>query len=156
MVLIKNTDYVFSPKMTFLGPAGQGEGCLVGTMNLLVSLPMVLTEIDVRTQVTETMTTRYSFGGKTPAQAIETTAESCNGLEEFEITLQQLAEDEGDGVVVELAGMLRLKVKLGWFSKGIYYSEKAKGPGWKAFTLGDKDAAQAFADFYASHDLAVS
>jgi len=154
MTLIKNTDYVFSPKMTFLGPAGLGKGCLVGTNNLLVSLPMVLTEIDVRTQVTESTTTRYSFGGKTPAQAVEVTAEICSDLEEFETTLQQLAEDEGDGVVVELSGMQRLKVELGWFSKGIYYSERAKGPGWKAFTLGDKVAAQAFADFYANHDLA--
>ncbi len=154
MSLTKNTDYVFSPKMTFLGPAGLGEGCLVGTKKLLVSLPMVLTDVDVRSQVTEETTTRYSFAGKTPAEAIETIAEDCEDLNEFEAMLQQLAEGEGDGVIVELAQMQRLKVKLGWFSKGIYYSPKAKGPGWKAFTLGEKKVAQAFADFYANHDLA--
>ncbi len=156
MALIENTDYVFCPKTTYLGSGGMGTSCLVGTKNLLLCLPVELFEVDVLSAYTEKTTTTYSIGGASPAEAIQIMAADQDDLQEFEQMLVSLADECEDSILVRLDEIKRLKVKSSLLSKGVYYSGRETGPGWKALGLGKKPLALAFAEFYRDHPRIVA
>lgn len=153
MGLVENQDFVLSPKTTYFGPAGLGEGCLLGTKRCLLGLPKV---IDTHVWNHSITTTTYSVDGRDPVAAIRHLAAlGETNIDVFEQWMRNLGAQASGAVFVELASQKRLKVKAGWFSKGVYYSEKQSGPGWGAFTLGAKPDALAFVDFYRAHPLLV-
>ncbi len=155
MTLTKLQDYVFCPKTTYYGSGGMGTGCLVGTQNLLLCLPIKLFEVDTGLTRTEQVTTQYSIAGKSPAEAIEVIAQEVDSLERFEDFLVSMSETSEDSVLVRLDEIKRLKVKSSLLSKGVYYSSRESGPGWKALGLGKKPLALEFAEFYRSHPRLV-
>ncbi len=151
MALSENSDYVFCPKVTFLSGAGMGTGCLVGTKNMLLSLPTNLLEAEVLSASQTTIVTTYKVAGVSPSDAIPIIAKEMDTVEQFEEILVELASGDSDGVLVKLDEIKRLNVKASWFSKAVYYSDREKGPGWKALGLGKKPLALAFMAFYQDH-----
>ena len=61
-----------------------------------------------------------------------------------------------DGAVfVDLEEQKRLKLRTGLCTKGIYWSQRENGPGWKGYGLGSKELCEEWVEFFQEHPLAV-
>lgn len=153
MAIIENSDYVFCPKATYIGAIGIGKGCLVGTRSYLLGLPEQIESAVFNRSIT---TTTYSIAGLAPGDAIQTIAQAGDtDLAGFEGILTNLGANAEGAVFVDLSQQLRLKVRAGLLSKGVYWSDRNKGPGWKGYGLGPKSIAQTWVAFYEGHPIAV-
>ena len=143
MALQAGTDYVFAPKTTWvLGQSGVVYGFVVGFRDRIVMLPKDAIGGAGRTITT----TRFSVGGKPMLGAAqEMLADPSTTTEEVATALGELAQSNPDGLLVLLAPLKSLRVKTGWFSKGVYW-KMPEHRGWRGLPLGS--AAPAFLEFY--------
>ena len=67
----------------------------------------------------------------------------------FTFTVMGMVAAQIDGAtLIELDKAKRVRVRAGWFSRGIYASDREKGPGWKGYPLKGKALAQEWVEFY--------
>ncbi|MFT5356525.1 MAG: hypothetical protein ACI9KE_003750 [Polyangiales bacterium] len=148
MGLQDGRDYVFCAKATYVGNLGVGEGCLVGTKGRLLMVPLKVQVVDWNRSVT---TTQFSLGDEPLnvglARVLSTAEMEVPSLESF---MADVAAKVAGSALVELNSCKRVRVRDGWFSRGIYHSNRAKGPGWKGYPLKDKLVAQGWVNFYQS------
>jgi len=135
MALREGEHYVFCGKTTYLGLADATHGCLLGTRSLLLVLPLGLSPegppsepVDVRL--------RALLGD--PGQTVP----------DLERSMRRLADEVAGGGCFELDQQARIRVRCGWLSRGIYLSDRPKGPGWIGFPLKPKATAEAWRAFY--------
>ena len=147
MAAVEGRDYVFARKMTYNGTQGVGKGCLVGTGELLLQLPVKTMKGKGR----YVQDRDWFLDDKPVLQELE------NRLNDPDIRpgdlssmLREVAGSMEGTELVDFAKVRRLKVKTSFFSRGIYTSEKSGGPGWRAFPLKKQDA-KAFQKFYEGH-----
>ncbi|MEE2642348.1 MAG: hypothetical protein VX768_17080 [Planctomycetota bacterium] len=152
MSLVMFEDYAFSPNATYIGTAGLGRGCLVGTRGVLLGLPERVFSGAGNTWVTTT----YSIQEMAPGEAIRGIAElEIMTLDDFENSLRQLGKICEGSVLVELGQQKRLKLRAGLCTKGIYWSARASGPGWSGYGLGNRELTQQWIRFYEGHPISV-
>ncbi|MCB9568318.1 MAG: hypothetical protein H6710_14100 [Myxococcales bacterium] len=146
MALSEGSDFVFCPKTTYVGGAGIGEGCLIGTRRRLLMVPL---RVDAAVWNRSVTTTTWRLGdeplGDAIARILRDPALTLGGLEE---TMGALAEEIEGAVLGKLDEARRVRVRAGWFSRGVYFSAREKGPGWSGFPLKGKPLALAWLDFY--------
>ncbi len=146
MGLHEGRDYVFCAKATYVGALGVGEGCLIGTRNRLLMVPLKVQVVDWNRSVT---TTQFTLGDEPLnvglARVLGTTEMDVPALEAF---MAGVAGEVGGSALVELDSRKRVRVRAGWFSRGIYHSDRVKGPGWMGYPLKGKRLAQNWVDFY--------
>ena len=146
MAINENFDYVFCPAATYIGAVGVGKGCLVGTKKYLLGLPERIEEGVWNESIT---VTTYTLAGKPPGETIQDLAQVMEmGLATFEGTMEKLSRHCEGAVFVDLEAQKRVKVRAGFLSKGIYWSDRESGPGWKGYGLGAKPLAQKWVEFY--------
>ncbi len=125
MAVTAGRDYVFSPQIrTILPGAGPSSACVVVTRHALYFIPYVSTRGGGPT----IPRTRVTMGGKppgqyvagvladpnlTPAQLDQTLAHHCAGL--------------AGAVVKPLDGFKRIKIRNGFFSRGVRLTERPDG-----------------------------
>lgn len=140
MAVVSGVDYVLSPKTTWaFGESGLITGVLVGLTQTLFFFPM-----------TDLSGNPLLVKGK-PAQpmvlaALEAPAMTADALDGC---LRVLAQGEGNALILELAPLKALRVKNGWFSRGIYW-KKPEHTGWRGLSLAGKVVGAAFEAFYKS------
>jgi hypothetical protein len=146
MALIHGTDYVFCPKATYVGKLGVGDGCLIGTRNLLLLLPSRVDKVEWNRYIEVRI---FQLGDDPVNVSIQRVLEG-EGLtvDELEVFMRDAAAKLPGSEVGELTQMKRVRVRAGFFSRGIYYSVKDKGVGWKGYPLKGKAMAQSWVDFY--------
>ena len=146
-------DYAFCPQATYIGSVGIGKGCLLGTQKTLLGLPE---KIDTAVWNHSWTTTTYSIEGMSPGEAIQGVANlDVMTPESFETALRELGQRCEGAVWVDLTEQKRLKLRAGLCTKGIYWSSRASGPGWRGYGLGDKEMTQKWIDFYQDHPISV-
>ena len=147
MAVVEGRDFVYCPKTTYIGSAGVGEGCLVGTRRLLLMVPLSVDTVVWNRSIT---TTTWKLGDEPIGTALARILSSGEmTLEELESTLEMVDAKIEAASLGKLDEAKRVRVRTGWFSRGIYHSARAKGPGWTGFPLKGKPLAQAWCDFYA-------
>ena len=146
MPMIEGTDYVLCTKTTRVTSAGVTMGFVVGLRDCVVCLPTRAIAGAGRTHVRTT----YSLAEGPPLAAVQAMLTDPQVTpQQAEATLRELASSSEAGLVVETAGLAALRVKSGWFSRGLYYKQPGDR-GWSGFPLSDGAAcAKAFASFYA-------
>lgn len=151
MAAVEGRDFALAEKTAYTGKMGVGKGCLVGTRNLLLQLP-------VRTGVGRgrAMDTRdWTISGEPVVKYLRDRLNDpdldSSGVDS---ELRRIASEAQGGEIVDLSVVRRLKVRLSLLSKGLYISEKSSGPGWRAFPLSKSDARK-FQEFYQGHPAAV-
>lgn len=133
--------------MTYNGTQGVGKGCLVGTGELLLQLPVKTMKGKGRyvqnkdwflddKPVLEALNEKLGDPDLKPGGLPSMLREIAGGMEGSEL--------------IDFAKVRRLKVKSSFLSRGVYTSEKSSGPGWRAFPLKKQDA-KAFEEFYKGH-----
>lgn len=146
MALSEFSDYMFHPKVTYVGEGGVGKGCLIGTKKYLLMVPLKVDLTDYNRTIT---TTTYKLGDDTIdvgiAKFLQLPDLTIEALEDF---IMERAENIEISELLDLSAQKRVRVKNGWLSKGIYASEKENGPGWKGYPLNGKDVALKWIDFY--------
>ncbi len=153
MAIIENKDYVFCPAATYIGAVGVGKGCLVGTSRFLLGLPE---RIDSGTWNRCFTTTTYSIAGMTPGEAIQGVATLDEmTLDLFEQSMIAFGESCKGAVFVDLESQKRLKLRSGLCTKGIYWSQRESGPGWKGYGLGSKELTEQWIKFYSKHPISI-
>ncbi len=146
MALVEGRDFVYCPKTTYIGSAGVGEGCLVGTRRRLLMVPL---RVDTAVWNRSITTTTWQLGDEPIGAALARMLSASDlSVEALDSTLEALAEKVKATGLGKLDEAKRVRVRSGWFSRGIYYSAKAKGPGWTGYPLKGKPLAQAWLDFY--------
>ncbi len=146
MPMIDGTDYVLCEKTTRVTPAGVTMGFVVGLPRCFVCLPSRAISGAGRTHIRTT----YSLAEGPPLSAVKAMlADGSVTPAVAEATLRELAGSTDAGLVVDTKGLAALRVKTGWFSRGLYYKQPGDR-GWSGFPLsGGAAIAQAFARFYA-------
>ncbi|HGG57454.1 MAG TPA: hypothetical protein ENK31_06625 [Nannocystis exedens] len=146
MPMIDGTDYVLCTKTTRMTSAGVTTGFVVGLPNCIVCLPTRAFAGAGRTHVRTT----YSLAEGPPLTVVQAMlADPQVTPQQAESTLRELASKSEAALVVETARLAALRIKLGWFSRGLYYKQPGDR-GWSGFPLSDGAAcAKAFARFYA-------
>jgi len=147
MSLNPGVDYVLCTKTTYMGEAGVTYGFVLGFPGCLLSIS---SKALAGAGFSHTRTT-YALNGATPLAAIQSMlADPGVTAAQAEQTARELAAAVPGSRVVELARLAALRVKTGWFSRGIYYKQPGDR-GWSGLPLADGSAsAEAFAKFYAS------
>jgi hypothetical protein len=152
MAVTEGIDYVFAEKMTYHGIKGIGKGCLLGTRDMILQLPVQTMEGGGRTMGTRD----WFIEGRPVAQyvrdALSDPSLRSSGMADV---MRDLAAGMEGAELLDLSDFIRLKVKCSLFSRGIYLSRKSGGPGWRGFPL-RKDDAVRFMEFYRGHPAAVS
>lgn len=154
MSLEYGVDYVFCPKSTYVGSAGIGDGCLVGTKRLVLVVPLKIETVVWNRSIT---TTTFQLGNEpvnTGIGRVLTQPEATLG--ELEQLMSTIHSDLTGAVLHDVGHYARVRVRAGWFSRGIYFSEKEKGPGWKGYPLKGKEMAQHWVAFYQGMDNFVA
>jgi hypothetical protein len=151
MAVSRGVDYVLAERMTYHGIKGIGKGCLLGTREAVLQLPVQTMEGSGRTMGTRD----WFIEGRQVAEYV-TEALSEPSLKSSDLTglLHDLAGKLEGSELVDLSSAARLKVKSSFFSRGLYISRKHSGPGWRGFPMKKEDAA-AFAEFYRGHPATV-
>lgn len=146
MPLTPDTDYVLCEKSTRVTPAGVTMGFVVGLPDCFVWLPSRAVSGAGRTHVRTT----YRLADGPPLDAVRAMlADPAATPDQVRATLRELASGSEAGLVVDTAELAALRVKTGWFSRGLYYKQPGDR-GWSGFPLsGGAAIAQAFARFYA-------
>lgn len=151
MPVIEGEDFVFAEDMAYTGRLGTGRGCLLGSRDLILQLPVRTFSGSGRTMGTRD----WFIEGRPVAQCVrsrlEDPAVDTAGLDGL---IRELASGVDGSELVELSSVRRLRVRTSLLSRGIYVSARESGPGWKGFPLGKADAA-AFRDFFRGHPAAV-
>ncbi|OPL18620.1 MAG: hypothetical protein AVO35_04620 [Candidatus Aegiribacteria sp. MLS_C] len=147
MPVSEGEDFVFTAEMTYTGAAGTGRGCLLGSRDLILQLP-----VRTFTGSERTMGTRDWFIEGRPVveyvrSRLEDPAIDATGLDGL---MRELASAVEGAVLVDLSVVRRFKVRTSLLSGGIYTSLRDSGPGWKGFPLRKADAA-GFRDSYRGH-----
>lgn len=146
MALQQGRDYVFCPKTTYVGSLGLGTGCLVGTQRRLLMVPLQVEVVVWNRSIT---TTTFSLGDEPLNTGIARVLSGAEldvaGLETF---MAEVAEGVEGSALVALDERERVRVRAGWFSRGIYHSDRPKGPGWKGYPLKGKQMALEWLEFY--------
>jgi len=146
MALVEGRDFVYCPKTTYIGTAGVGDGCLVGTRRRLLMVPL---RVDTTVWNRSITTTTWTLGDEPIGTALgRILSDASMTLGELEATLATINSKIRATSLGKLDEAQRVRVRTGWFSRGIYHSAKAKGPGWTGFPLKGKPLAQAWCDFY--------
>ncbi|MEZ4380565.1 MAG: hypothetical protein R3A79_04420 [Nannocystaceae bacterium] len=137
---------MYCPRTTYVGSAGVGDGCVIGTHTRLLMVPL---RVDTAVWNQSVTTTTWQLGdepiGAALAKILSASDLTRDGLN---ATLESLAARVKATALGKLDEAKRVRVRTGWFSRGIYYSAKEKGPGWTGYPLKGKPLAQAWADFY--------
>ncbi len=142
---------MFAREVPYVGPAGTGKGCLLGTAELLVQLPVETSAVVGRRAVT----TRWEVDGSPARELLEgALSDPSMDVSALQGLLRDIAARAEGGVLLELGRMRRLRVRSSFLSRGIYVSERESGPGWKGFPLKKGDVAE-FARFYEGHPASV-
>ena len=148
MAITHGSQYVFCPAATYIGSVGVGKGCIVGTKNVLLGLPVEVQEAVWNDSIT---TKSWSIGGQDPGAAIQEIAQlDDTTLEGFEGYLESLSKNCPGAVFVEVAKVKRLKVRAGLCTKGVYWSDRESGPGWSGYGMGSKELTLEWMEFYRS------
>lgn len=146
MALADGKDFVFCHRTTYVGTAGIGIGCLVGTRRRLLAVPL---SVEVAVWNRSVTRTTFSLGDEPLNDGIArvlTGAElTVDELEEF---LATIAGKLDGAALADLATAKRVRVRAGWFSRGIYHSAKERGPGWTGYPLKGRELAQRWLRFY--------
>ncbi len=146
MALQEGIDYVFCLKTTYIGSLGVGDGCLVGTRSLLLMVPLKVEAVVWNSHVT---TTTFQLGNEPVNAGIaRVLSQAALTVEELEAFMRQTVGRLEGAALTELHTQRRVRVRSGWFSRGIYCSEKEKGPGWMGYPLKGKELAQRWVAFY--------
>lgn len=149
MALVEGRDYVFCEKTTYMGSAGAGTGtgCLIGTQNSLLMIPLKLQHTVWNSKIT---TSTFNIGGDNPVEAIQNLLQDHNfTTQELEGFIQDISQQISEAEYVNLTEMSRVNVRTGFLSKGVYCNPKASGlGGWKGFPINDKASCQKFYEFY--------
>ena len=146
MPVMHGRDYVLAPSTTYpFGASGVVTGFIVGLPDRLVMLPKGA----IGGQFTIRETT-FGIGGAPLFDAVAGMLghphQTLGGLA---ATLEELAAKVGgDALVVRLPALKALRVKTGWFSRGIYW-KLPEHTGWRALPLSGKEVALAFHAYYA-------
>lgn len=146
-MLEEGKDYVYAPKTTYVGGLGVGEGCLLGTRR---SLLMVPTKIDSVVWNRSITTTRFQLGNEPIAEGIrKLLVDPELDAATLEAMIGEIAAKVDGAAHHDLTQMKRLRVRAGWFSRGIYVNAKEGGVGgWAGYPLKGKGRAQHWMMFY--------
>ena len=146
MALEDGRDFVYCPKTTYIGSAGVGDGCLVGTRTRLLMVPL---RVDTAVWNRSVTTTTWQLGDEPIGTALARILSASDlTVDALNTTLESINEQIAATSLGKLDEAKRVRVRTGWFSRGIYHSAKAKGPGWTGFPLKGKPLAQAWCEFY--------
>ncbi len=153
MALSEEKDFVMADELTYVGPAGLGKGCMVGTHNQLLLMPVEIVQVSgYRDYRTETKT--WSLEGRDPAEMIRNfVSEDGVSSSDLDGMMKDIASKMKGAVLHELSQIRRLKVKNSLFSRGIYVNKKDSNVGWTGYPLKKQDAV-AFNEFYRGHAAA--
>lgn len=151
MSLSEGSDYVLAEGVTYHGNEGVGKGCMVGTQRLLLLIPT-----HVQTATMRRVTTRsWTLRGEKPADMIgNLAAESDISPDDLEEILREVDARIPGARLFDLSEIGRLRVRTGFFSRGIYLNRKPSRIGGTGFPLRRADA-RAFERFYRGHPAAI-
>jgi len=150
MGLTEGTDYVFTDKATYVGKAGLGDACLLGTQKWMLMTPTKVDQYESAGSKIKITTMEFSLGGKGIVEGIQDILNTDDlTLETLNEFISVFAENTDAAELIDLEKALRIKVRSGLLSKGFYANEKEKGlGGWKGFPIKKKDDAETFMKFY--------
>ncbi len=146
MALVDGRDFVYCPKTTYIGSAGVGDGCLIGTRTRLLMVPL---RVDTAVWNRSVTTTTWQLGDEPIGAALARVLRASDlTVDALNRTLESIDAKVEATSLGRLDEAKRVRVRTGWFSRGIYHSAKAKGPGWTGFPLKGKPLAQTWCEFY--------
>ncbi len=153
MTLEEGRDFVMADNITYVGPAGMGKGCLVGTHDRILIVPIQVSRVGGYIRY-RTETTTFTLQGENPAEMIRNyVTEAGVTSADFNSLLQDIVSQVEGAVLHELSEVRRLKVKNSLFSRGIYLNKNDSNVGWTGYPLKKPDAL-AFEEFYRGHPAA--
>lgn len=151
MALARGTDFLLIDQVAYVGCEGTGKSCLAATRNLLLMVP-VETQVVVERKL---RTTVWNIGGIPPADAVLNEAlKDDSDLESLESFLRSVPGVIEPSILHDLTCISRLRVRTGFFSRGIYLSHKETGSRWRGYALKKQEAIQ-FKCFFTGHPVAV-
>jgi len=153
MALNEGRDFVMADELTYVGPAGLGKGCLVGTHNQLLIMPVEIVRVSgYRSYRTETKT--WSLQGRDPAEMVRNfVSEDSVKSSDLDGLMKDIASRMEGAVLHDLSQIRRLRVKNSFLSKGIYINKNDSNVGWTGYPLKKPDV-RAFQEFYRGHAAA--
>ena len=143
-------DFVMVDQLTYVGSAGVGKGCLVGTHNKLLVVPVRVTRAFGFTH----HSTEWTLKGMSPSELIKNfVSEPGVKTQDLENLMTEISNQIEGSVLHDLHEIRRLKVKSGFFSRGIYLNTRDSNVGWTAYPLSKLDIP-VFVEFYGGHPAA--
>ena len=110
---------------------------------------MIPIRIDRAVWNSHVTTTTFQLGDETINDGLQRILTSpALTIDELHAVMRTTTARIQEARLVEIATMKRLRVRCGFLSKGVYWSQKERGPGWEGCSLKGKPLAQQWLTFY--------